>query len=226
MIRTITSILACLALLGGCGGDEGEGNDGGETSAEPSGNGPGDPTPAANAAPRIFGTPVTRIWEEDGYVFAPSAMDPDGDALTFIIANRPRWVTFDATTGRLQGSPSAADVGSHAAVRIGVSDGDVAAWLPPFDIAVEPVSRGSITLTWVPPSENVDDSLLDDLAGFNIYWGNEPEDLTHSTNVTGAGISSHLVDGLSPGRYYFATTAYNSGGVESALSDFAIVVVR
>ncbi|HJR71855.1 MAG TPA: hypothetical protein VKA43_17555 [Gammaproteobacteria bacterium] len=152
-------------------------------------------------------------------------MDPDGDALVFEIENRPPWATFDAVTGRLNGVPGPADVGDSLSIRIGVSDGRHRVWLPQFDLTVRAVSHGSVLVTWEAPTENTDDSPLVDLAGFNIYYGADPEP-TATVAVVGTGITAYRISGLSPGLYYFSTTALNSQGIESERSDAAAMLVR
>ena len=91
---------------------------------------------AVNRAPTIGGTPATSVVVDDAYTFTPSATDPDNDTLTFAIRNRPAWATFEAATGRLQGTPPAP--GTFADVAISVSDGRQAVALPAFTIAVTP----------------------------------------------------------------------------------------
>src|SRR5690606_18051920 len=58
---------------------------------------------AVNSPPTISGTPATSVEEGSAYSFTPTASDPDGDALTFTIQNRPAWAAFDPATGRLSG---------------------------------------------------------------------------------------------------------------------------
>ena len=65
------------------------------------GNGP------FESPPTISGTPPTTVTVGAAYAFTPTASDPDGGTLTFAIANRPSWATFNATTGRLAGTPAA-----------------------------------------------------------------------------------------------------------------------
>src|SRR5690606_37370291 len=89
-----------------------------------------------NRAPTISGTPATAATVGEAYAFAPTASDPDGDDLTFSIANRPSWASFDGATGRLQGTPGSAHVGTHSNIRISVSDGKTTASLPAFSITV------------------------------------------------------------------------------------------
>ena len=110
----------------------------------------------ANSAPTIAGTPPTAAREGQAYEFRPVAADADGDTLTFTIANRPSWATFNAQTGRLFGTPGTGSVGTYRDVTIRVSDGELVATLPMFSIAVEQVSLGSATLSWAAPTLRVD----------------------------------------------------------------------
>jgi len=166
------------------------------------------------------------VWQGDTYSFAPRATDADGDALVFEIDHRPSWATFDTTSGRLHGVPTPADVGQSLDVRIGVSDGQHHVWLPPFDLTVRAVAQGSVLVTWEPPTENTDDSPLQDLTGFNIYWGTDPAQDAGTVAVSGTGISAYRISGLAPGLYQFVTTAVNAQGVESDRSDPAMMLVR
>ena len=87
------------------------------------------------------------------YSFTPTASDPDGNTLTFSIANKPSWATFNTGTGRLQGTPSAGDVGTTTGIVISVSDGRerVARGLQRHGHAV---ATGSATLTWAAHAEH------------------------------------------------------------------------
>ena len=179
-----------------------------------------------NTAPTISGTPATSVTVGTAYSFVPSARDADGNALTFSITGRPGWASFDATTGTLSGTPSAADVATYSNIVIGVSDGQATARLPAFSVTVQAYSFGSITLSWTPPTQNTDGSALTDLAGYRIYWGPQATNYTNSVAVMSPGITSYVVENLASGTYYFAATAVNAYGVESALSTAAPAVVR
>jgi hypothetical protein len=95
----------------------------------------------ANRAPVISGTPATAVTVGQGYSFAPTATDPDGQSLTFAIQNKPRWASFSASTCRLSGTPASADVGVHTGIVISVSDGQLSASLPSFEITVAEPNR-------------------------------------------------------------------------------------
>ncbi|MEO0425148.1 MAG: putative Ig domain-containing protein, partial [Pseudomonadota bacterium] len=172
-----------------------------------------------NTAPTIAGTPDTEVVAADAYAFTPTANDDDGDTLTFSIENAPSWASFSTTTGALTGTPQGADVGTYANIVISVSDGTDDAALAAFTIEVVAAGVYSVTLNWTPPTENTDDSALVDLEGYRIYYGTSPSNYTDQVSVDNAGLSSFVVDDLPAGTFYFAITAINDQGIESAFSD-------
>jgi hypothetical protein len=174
--------------------------------------------PVTNHAPTISGSAVSSVTAGNAYSFAPTASDVDGDTLTFSVSNLPAWASFNSTTGRISGTPSAAQVGTYSNIVITVSDGKVSASLPAFSIAVTQISLGSATLSWVPPTQNTDGSQLADLAGYRVYYGTSAAALSQTVSLGNAGLTSYVVQNLSPGTYYFAVAAYNASGVESAQS--------
>jgi hypothetical protein len=101
--------------------------------------------------PTIGGTPATAVTAGSAYSFTPTATDPQGHALTFAIQNQPSWATFHATTGQLAGTPSAANVGTFANIKISVSNGTASASLAAFTITVsaQPVD-GPPTISGTP----------------------------------------------------------------------------
>src|SRR5690606_5167320 len=111
---------------------------------DPSGNGDDTPPTVKNSPPSIAGKPQAMALQETPYVFAPNAEDADGDFLHFRIENAPPWATFETATGRLQGTPSAADLGTYANIQISVTDGADDALLEPFSITVTPVANGAV----------------------------------------------------------------------------------
>src|SRR5262245_19614192 len=107
--------------------------------------------PTTNRAPTITGSPPTSATQGTLYTFTPTASDPDGDALTFSIANRPTWATFNSTNGTLQGTPGAANIRTYGNVVISVSDGTASTPLPEFSIAVAS-SNNPPTISGTPPT--------------------------------------------------------------------------
>lgn len=174
--------------------------------------------PVVNRAPTISGTPVTAAESDRPYSFRPTAADPDGDTLVFSIGNKPSWATFDATTGTLYGTPTAAQAGTYANVSIGVSDGKATAALAPFSITVAPAPTRSVTLNWTAPTSNTDGTALTNLAGYTLFYGNASRQYQASVRVPDAGTTSVVLEGLAPGTWYFAIRSFNNTGLESDYS--------
>jgi hypothetical protein len=127
-------IAACLSL-GACGGDD---------EAATAAGAPGRTT--------IGGSPPTSAVVGAEYSFTPAATHASGGTLTFSIANLPSWATFSAATGRLEGTPTAANVGTFANIAISVSDGRERAQLAPFSIVVGDASNRAPTISGAPPA--------------------------------------------------------------------------
>jgi hypothetical protein len=106
---------------------------------------------AWNVAPRIWGQPATTATRGVLYSFRPGASDGNGDALTFIIANKPGWMTFSRSTGRLSGTPGSYQVGkTWSNIVIKVTDGKVTTSLPAFSVRVVAGNRAP-TISGSPP---------------------------------------------------------------------------
>jgi hypothetical protein len=95
-----------------------------------------DSSSSQNRAPLISGTAPTTAIVGLPYSFTPTASDPDANTLTFSIVNRPVWATFSTSTGSLQGTPAAGNIGTTGAIAITVSDGALNTSLPAFGLAV------------------------------------------------------------------------------------------
>jgi len=226
-IPLLTLLSISCALLSACGGED----DPAAASTAPSGTNPPSTTPPStspptNSAPRITGTPNTSVLQGTGYSFAPSATDADGNALTFSVANLPAWATFNSSTGRISGTPSAANVGTYNNITISVSDGSANTSLPAFSIQVVATATGSATLSWTPPTQNTDGSPLNNLAGYKIYWSTSASSYANSVTVANPGIATYVVSQLTPATWYFVVTAYSATGVESGFSNAASKTIQ
>jgi len=100
---------------------------------------PTTPVPPAEP-PTISGVPAAGVVAGQPYLFVPVASDPNNDALTFLIVNRPSWATFNTNTGQLSGTPTSANVGGYANIVIGASNGALTASLTAFTITVSSVA--------------------------------------------------------------------------------------
>lgn len=179
----------------------------------------------ANRAPVISGSPATSVNAGGNYTFSPVASDADGNALTFGIANKPSWATFNPANGQLTGVPTAANVGTFSGISISVSDGAATATLGSFAITVTQVSLGRATLSWTPPTQNSDGTALTNLSGYRIYYGTSSANLTQTISIDNIGVTTYVLENLSPATWYFAVKAV-ANSVESDLSNVASKVVN
>jgi Putative Ig domain len=175
---------------------------------------------AANRAPFISGTPATTGYVGKAYSFQPTASDPDGNKLTFKVTKKPVWATFSGVTGSLTGTPSASQTGTYSNIVISVSDGIVTKSLPAFAIKVVQATSTSspVTLSWARPTQNVDGTQLNNLAGYRIHYGKVSGQYDYSVSVGSASITSATIENLEPARWYFAVTAVASSGTQSDYS--------
>lgn len=96
-----------------------------------------------------------------------------------------------------------------------------------------PIMAADVTFTWSPPTEKIDGTPLDDLAGYFIYEVSCAEAFTTSPITCPSGESRTLVADvldetvssytssslvIVPGDYYFAMTSYNTSSNESPTS--------
>jgi hypothetical protein len=142
------------------------------------------------------------------------------------VANAPAWATFNTSTGRLSGTPTAGNVGSTTGVTITVSDGRTNVSLPAFNIAVVAVSTGSATLNWTAPTTNTDNTPLTNLTGYRVQYGRSATQLDQTANVTNPGVTTYRVENLSAGTWYFAVRAIAGDGVESDVSNVASLTIN
>jgi hypothetical protein len=82
-------------------------------------------------------------------------------------------------------------------------------------VAMTTVSLREAVLTWAAPTRNVDGTTLTNLSGYKIYYGNAPGNYPQSVSVSGASTTTWTLS-LAPGTYYFAMSAVDSTGAESA----------
>lgn len=199
--------------------------------------------PLPNIPPKISGSPASTVVVGRAYSFQLTASDPNGLTLRFVIAGKPAWAAFDGNTGRLTGTPTAANVGTYPNIVITAYDGYAKAVLPTFAIVVQPAagtpvpppasvpppvssSTGSVTLSWVPPTQNSDGSVLANLSGYHIYYGTSPSNLSQSVSVANAGLTRYVLSGLAAETWYFSMTAYSSTGMESGRTAVEGLVVQ
>ena len=182
-----------------------------------------------NTPPVISGSPARSVVVGSTYTFQPTASDAQSDPLRFIITNRPAWATFDASSGRLSGTPTAANVGTYANIVIMVTDDSAKISLPAFSITVSSSTNRAPTISGTAPAAvtagqvyNFRPSAVDadnNTLGFSIQ--NRPVWATFSSvtgQLSGTPTSAHV------GSYANVLISVSDGKATAALAPFAISV--
>jgi hypothetical protein len=182
-----------------------------------------------NVRPTISGAPATSVAPGAAYTFTPSASDANGDPLRFAISNKPIWASFDRFSGRLSGTPTAANVGTYTNIVISVTDGTPYVALAPFSITVSGTGNRAPTISGTPPTAvtvgktyvfrpsaaDADKNTL----GFSIR--NKPVWAAFSSatgQLSGTPTSAHV------GTYTNVVISVSDGKASAALAPFAITV--
>lgn len=85
-------------------------------------------------------------------------------------------------------------------------------------------TAGVATLSWSAVRTNSDGTELTDLAGYRLYVGTAPGG--YAAPVVLGNVTAHRMEGLAPGTYYFAVSAFDTAGNESLLSAEVSKVVQ
>ncbi|MCS6232747.1 tandem-95 repeat protein, partial [Shewanella baltica] len=97
-----------------------------------------------NDAPIISSTAITAATQDTAYSYTFAASDADvGDVLTFSAVTKPSWLSFNAATGVLSGTPGNADLGAHQ-VTLRVTDTDGLTAEQSFTITVTNVNDAPV----------------------------------------------------------------------------------
>lgn len=218
----IAGFLAATLMVAGCSGGDGSNTAPGAASASPTTTGiPAAPPSGGNpAAVTLQGIPPASVTAGSTYSFQPT-VSSGSTVVIFKISGQPAWAHFNTSNGALSGTPNTFDEGTTGHIVITASNATSTASLTPFTIQVKAPGPATATLSWTAPTENTDGTPITDLAGYHIYYGTSPSELTQTITVAGAGATTYEISGLAEGTYYFAVVAYNSAGVDSGQSNVA-----
>lgn len=78
---------------------------------------------------------------------------------------------------------------------------------------------GAAILEWTVPTTLTNGSTLADLAGYRIHYGKSVGALDQTIEIRNPSVSRYVIEGLKPGTYYFAVTAFNARNHESERSN-------
>jgi hypothetical protein len=84
-----------------------------------------------------------------------------------------------------------------------------------------PPATGAVTVSWEAPTQRIDDSPLENLAGFRVYYGAVAGAYTSKLEVNTPSLTSVVISSLPEGTYWFVVTAYDAEGLESVYSEAA-----
>jgi hypothetical protein len=235
----LTEWLIVVVMIGGCSGGSSSSTGSAGTTAGSTGTTAGSgqsvsgvittsPTTPVSTMITIQGAPPPSATVGTKYSFDPTVSSSSA-VVTFAISGQPPWVAFDRSTGALSGTPLAKDEGTTGHIVITASNGSYSTSMTPFTIRVNPATApsavSSAALSWAAPTENADGSPVTELAGYRIYYGTSPTELTKSVDVAGARSTTYVFKGLDGGTYYFSIVAYNSVGLRSHYSSLASTVL-
>jgi hypothetical protein len=167
----------------------------------------------------ISGSPATTAVVSQSYRFQPTASDPDGNTLSYVVTNLPSWANFSTSTGVLSGMPTSAAVGTYTNIVVSVSDGQSSASLPAFSIQVQPPPNRAPTISrayvFAPTATDAD--------GDTLTWSisNRPSWATFSTTT---GRLSGTPAAGNVGSFANIVISVSDGTASAALPAFTIAV--
>ena len=206
MKMTLPYLLIAL-ILSGCSSNDSDGPDG----SPPNDNTP--PITATNNAPTISSTALLTSTVGVAYSYTITASDADNDELTLSATNLPAWLTFDAASGLLTGTPSESDVDSHA-ITLVASDGtddSTQSFTIEVDVSEPPTGDNFIFLPSSESNIDFDNSVVNEwstgtqIASDITYEGLTSWEITSGTNSPEAG--------------NWGTVLAFSGGIDGDLSE-------
>ena len=84
--------------------------------------------------------------------------------------------------------------------------------------------KGTVTLSWTPPTENDDGTALQ-LTSYRIYWGSTRGNYPHMVTINNPGLSRYVVEQLTPSTWYFVVTAVSADGESAPSNEIALTVM-
>ncbi|MGX5172748.1 fibronectin type III domain-containing protein [Aliikangiella sp. IMCC44653] len=173
-----------------------------------------------NEAPRVEITqPGTHseLTENDSINFIATAQDAeDGNLASELV-----WSSdLDGDLGQGGDITTQLSVGEHI-ITATVSDSNGQQHSDSISLTITQAAQMA-TISWNAPTHNTDNSQLEDLTGFKIYYGTSTENLNLSVTIDDPSASAWVIENLAPNTtYYFSVTAINSAGYESDYSNMA-----
>jgi hypothetical protein len=86
--------------------------------------------------------------------------------------------------------------------------------------------KGTATLVWTPVTQNTDGTLLMDLAGYKVFYGQSTSMMNSAQALSDPSLTTYVVTNLSSGTWYFSVAAYTSGGTLGAMSNIGTKTIN
>jgi len=101
------------------------------------------------------------------------------------------------------------------------------ATIPTTPTANPSADTGTTTavLQWSAPQSMTDGSAVSGIVGYRVYYGKDVMQMNTKIDVMNPSVSTYVVEGLTPGTYYFAVSALHSSGGESSRSNAGMKVI-
>ncbi len=166
----------------------------------------------ANQRPEFNSTPVTTTTLAEPYQYQATAIDANGDILSYDLPVKPEGMTVDAATGIIVWQPTLEQVGTHDVI-LRVKDGQGGVDLQSFQVGVEAENIAPL-ITSNPPEQAV--------AGLLYQYRVRAQDaegdtLTFSLNNPPAGVTIDQNTGVL--NFLPATTQIGSQDISITVSD-------
>jgi Putative Ig domain len=183
----------------------------------------------ANRAPSISGSPASSVTAGAAYSFTPTASDPDGQTLSYSIANKPSWATFSTSSGRLSGTSAGTNVGTTSGIVITVSDGALTASLSPFSVTVNAATNAAPVISGTPATSIAAGSAYSftpsasDADGNTLAFSISGKP-TWATFSTATGALTGSPNAAQVGAYGGIVISVSDGTASTSLTSFSITV--
>lgn len=187
-----------------------------------------------NSIPAISSSGVLTVEAGTAYSYTLVSSDSDGDVVTLSASTLPAWLSFDAATGILSGTPEESDVGDHP-VTLTVSDGtdDLT---QSFTIAVTTADILSVINSPVITSTEITDSIVGTTYSYTLTATDADSDtLTMSAEIAAGaawltfdaatGILSGTPTASDVGSTAVTLTVSDGTDADNATQTFTIAVV-
>ena len=96
---------------------------------------------------------------------------------------------------------------------------------PPASNPAATASISTATVQWTAPQSMTDGSTPTGIVGYRVYYGPTVTQMNTKIDILNPSISTFVVEGLTPGTYYFAVTALHSSGGESDRSNAGLKII-